>query len=174
MKEEQYVSLESWIRETAEEMGVRYIYDRWNTVNLQLDKGEFPVIVNVLPVSGSLAIGARYRDNPNCMIAFLDKAELDFDGKENEDSVEHCKLMAQEFIARLNKSGHFRPVGGDIPYSVVYDKLDVAVTGVVIEVQLKENVGVCPPQSFTDFSESFDDTFQKKRKAQRFGLWRRH
>lgn len=137
--------IETIIRETVESMGLPYLYERWQTVNIHLDAGLLPVVVNVLPVSGVLSIGRMYRDAPNCAIAFLDKSELDFDAAQNEDVVERCKERAQEFIARLNASGRVYPIEGDVTYSVVYDRLDTAVTGVIIECAIKERVGICPP-----------------------------
>jgi hypothetical protein len=35
----------------------------------------------------------------------------------------------------------FKEISGDIPYSVFYDKLDVNVTGIVIQLKLEEIMG---------------------------------
>lgn len=76
------------------------------------------------------------------MIAFADKAMFDFDGVENDAIIERCKEYAESFILELNKSGLFEWVSDEVPYSVFYDKLDVNVTGIVIELKLKEVQGV--------------------------------
>ena len=136
------MSVESKIKELIEGIGVAYIFDNWQTANVRLDDVEFPVIINLLPVSGSLNIGKQQiKDYPNCMFAFLDKTEFDFDGTENDAIIERCKVLAKRFLSSVNNSGVFQAIEGDVPYSVVYDKLDVNVTGVCLELKLREVVG---------------------------------
>lgn len=142
------MTVEAKIKSIVEEMkGITYIFDNWATANVRLDSSAMPAVLNVLPVSGRFNLGkTQLKDFPNCMIAFIDKSDLDFDGTENDGIIERCKNLAKEFILRLNASGLFEHVDEDIPYSVIYDKLDVNVTGVVIEMQLKEAKGltICP------------------------------
>lgn len=123
--------------------GVTYLYDNWATANVRLDRLEFPAIINLLPVSGRFDISrTQLRDCPECMIAFADKTRFDFDGVENDEVIERCKALAVRFIRELNKSGLFEWTSTDIRYSVFYDKLDVNITGIVLELNLKEVVGV--------------------------------
>lgn len=123
--------------------GVTYLYDNWATANVRLDRLEFPAIINLLPVSGRFDISrTQLRDCPECMIAFADKTRFDFDGVENDEVIERCKALAVRFIRELNKSGLFEWTSTDIRYSVFYDKLDVNVTGIVVELNLKEVKGV--------------------------------
>ena len=64
------MSVESKIKELVEGIGVAYIFDNWQTANVRLEDVEFPVIINLLPVSGSLNIGKQQiKDYPNCMFA---------------------------------------------------------------------------------------------------------
>ena len=123
--------------------GATYIFDDWATANHRLNRMPLPAVVNVLPASGVFHIGnTQLKDYPNCMLAFIDKAEIDKDGTENDQVVERCKNMAREFLLLLNQSRLFAPVSGNIPYSVIYDRLDVNVTGVVIELRLEELKGL--------------------------------
>ena len=123
--------------------GVTYLYDNWATANVRLDRLEFPAIINLLPVSGRFDISrTQLRDCPECMIAFADKTRFDFDGVENDEVIERCKALAVRFIRELNKSGLFEWTSTDIRYSVFYDKLDVNITGIVVELRLKEVQGV--------------------------------
>ena len=123
--------------------GVTYLYDNWATANVRLDRLEFPAIINLLPVSGQFDISrTQLRDCPECMIAFADKTRFDFDGVENDEVIERCKALAVRFILELNKSGLFEWTSTDIRYSVFYDKLDVNITGIVVELNLKEVKGV--------------------------------
>ena len=124
--------------------GLSYEFNDWTRANVELDDQDFPTCLYILPVSGKLYNkNGNFRDYPNALIAFLDKADLDFDGEENEPIVERMKDYAKKFILAVNNSGEFDPIPKDTPYSVVYDKLDVNITGVAIQVQLKELQGSC-------------------------------
>lgn len=136
------MTVEERIKKVVENMGISYVFDNWTTANVKLDNVTFPAMVNVLPASGRFVVGkARLSDAPNCMFAFLDKTDFDFDGTENDAIIERCKVLAKKFIKEINESGSFEQIEGDVPYSVVYDKLDVNVTGVLIEMQVKEAIG---------------------------------
>lgn len=145
------MTVEQKIKSVVDKMkGVTYIFDNWQAANVRLDKESLPAVLNVLPVSGVFNLGVtQLKDYPNCMLAFMDKTRFDFDGTENDQIIEKCKNMAKEFVLNLNRSGLFKPVSGDIPYSVFYDKLDVNVTGIVIELKLEETRGIvlCPTKS---------------------------
>lgn len=126
--------------------GIDYMFNDWTRANVEFDfdKVEFPVCLNVLPVSGQLYNhNGNFRDYPNCLIAFLDKADLDFDGEENEGTVERMKEYAKKFIIAVNSSRLFSPIIETVSYSVVYDMLDQNLTGITIQIQLKELIGDC-------------------------------
>ena len=136
-------SVERKIASVAEKLeGVTELFDNWATANVRLDKLPLPASINLLPISGKFVISrTQLRDSPNCMIAFADKAKFDFDGVENDEVIERCKGYAVQFIRELNRSELFEWVSDEVPYSVFYDKLDVNVTGIVIELKLKEVQG---------------------------------
>ncbi|MDR2929074.1 MAG: hypothetical protein LBV41_12880 [Cytophagaceae bacterium] len=124
--------------------GLSFEFNDWSRSNYTLSKTVLPACLYILPVSGTLLNkNGRLRDRPNAMIAFLDLAELDFDGTTNEPTVERMKGFAKRFIAAVNRSGWFRQVPENIPYSVVYDKLSDNVTGVVLNLELEELTGDC-------------------------------
>ena len=153
-------SVERKIASVVETMGnLTYVFDNWRTANFRLDKESLPAVINVLPVSGVMNVTDRkLRDFPNCMLAFVDKADFDFDGKDNDEILERCKNLAMEFILTANASGLFEPISGDVRYSVLYDKLDVNVTGVVIELQLREKQGItlCYGKPIKDYFDEYD------------------
>jgi len=138
------MTVERKIKSVIEKMqDVTYIFDNWQTANKKLDSASLPAVLNVLPVSGTFNLSrTMLKDFPNCMLAFMDKTSFDFDGTDNDVIIERCKDRAKEFILLLNESELFEPVSGDIPYSIFYDKLDVNVTGIVIELKLKETKGI--------------------------------
>lgn len=137
------MTVEEKVRKIVEQMGVTYLFENWQAANVRLDKMQLPAVMYVLPASGNLNVGLmQMKDFPNCMIAFMDKTKHDFSGEENDVVIERCKSLAREFILNVNRSGMFEPVQGDIQYSVFYDKLDVNVTGIVIQIPLKEIRGI--------------------------------
>lgn len=144
------MTVEEKVRKIVEQMGVTYLFENWQAANVRLDKMQLPAVMYVLPASGNLNVGLmQMKDFPNCMIAFMDKTKHDFSGEENDMVIERCKSLAREFILNVNRSGMFEPVQGDIQYSVFYDKLDVNVTGIVIQIPLKEIRGIviCPTKT---------------------------
>lgn len=137
--------MEEEIKKVAENLGIGYLYDDWSRINIRADKEiTYPLCINLLPVSGvfKFQAGLVY-DSPNCLFAFLDKTNLDFDGATNAFVVNDMKKIALKFITAINKSGKFEVISGSVPYSVVYDKLDVNLTGVVIECKLTPTTGIC-------------------------------
>jgi hypothetical protein len=124
--------------------GLSYEFNDWTRANVKLDTKALPVCLYLLPISGQLMNkNGNFRDHPNAFIAFMDKTQFDFDGEENEPVVERMKDYAKQFILQTNASGMFAPLPENIPYQVVYDKLDVNLTGIVLQVQLKELQGEC-------------------------------
>ena len=138
-------SVEKKIKSVAESMvGFTYVYEDWTRADLRLDRLPLPAIINLLPVSGAMSLKMdQFKDKPNCMFVFVDKVNKDADGKDNDAVFERMKSAAMVFIARMNDSGLFEPIEGDIPYSVVLEKLSPIVTGISISVQVKEVKGVC-------------------------------
>lgn len=144
------MTVEEKVKKIVEQMGVTYLFENWQAANVRLDKMQLPAVMYVLPSSGNLNVGPmQMKDFPNCMIAFMDKIKHDSSGEENDQVIEQCKSLAREFILNVNRSRMFEPVQGDIPYSVFYDKLDVNVTGIVIQLPLKETRGfvMCPTKT---------------------------
>lgn len=138
-------SVEKKIKSVAEGMvGFTYVYEDWTRADLRLDRLPLPAIINLLPVSGAMSLKMdQFKDKPNCMFVFVDKVNKDADGKDNDAVFERMKSAAMVFIARMNDSGLFDPIEGDIPYSVILEKLSPIVTGISISVQVKEVKGVC-------------------------------
>lgn len=138
-------SVEKKIKSVAESMvGFTYVYEDWTRADLRLDRLPLPAIINLLPVSGAMSLKMdKFKDKPNCMFVFVDKVNKDADGKDNDAVFERMKSAAMVFIARMNDSGLFDPIEGDIPYSVILEKLSPIVTGISISVQVKEAKGVC-------------------------------
>lgn len=143
--EQQLGTVEQKIRHIVENMGedVQYFFSNWAQANVALDKVTRPSIIYVLPPSGSLTFcRGQVKDAPNSQIAFVCHTKFDFDGAENDGIIEAMKRLCIRFVKAFNASGLFEMIDGQLGYRVLYDHLDVNVTGIVIEPTLKEEEGV--------------------------------
>lgn len=140
------MSVENELEEIAKEKfgDMSYIFDDWNSADRGLEKVQLPAILNILPVSGAFKIkNGRMKDEPNCLIAFLDKVKKDADGDDNEEVYTRMKRKAMEFVKGMNESGKFEPIEGEIPYSVIHEQMSCVVTGVALTLTVKEVEGGC-------------------------------
>jgi hypothetical protein len=141
------MTIEDKVREIVGEYfsGFSFVFEDWNTADTKLDKVELPAIIMVLPVSGVLQFGqhGRIKDAENTIVAFVDKVPKEADGRDNEVVYNEMKVAAREFVRRLNESGYFNYIQGDVPYNTIIEQLSSIVTGVALQLQLKELVGRC-------------------------------
>lgn len=140
------MSIEEKIREIVEQKfpGFSFVFESWDDADNKIGKVSLPAIIMVLPVGGSLDVRmGRVRDGENCAIAFIDKVERDPDGDENERVYTAMKRTAGSFINALNKSSFFEPLDGNIQYYTIYESLAANVTGIMLDVRLKETIGYC-------------------------------
>lgn len=141
------MTIEDKVREIVGEYfsGFSFVFEDWNTADTKLDKVELPAIIMVLPVSGVLQFGqhGRIKDAENTIVAFVDKVPKEADGRDNEVVYNGMKVAARAFVRRLNESGYFNYIQGDVPYNTIIEQLSSIVTGVALQLQLKELVGRC-------------------------------
>ena len=138
-------TIQEHIKDIAQDMGIAYIYHDWTTANVMLERAELPVMVNVLPVSGKFRMdGYVIKESANCMVAFLDKADYDFDAEENDITVNKMKNLAKQFLIKVMKNDAFEGVDlSSVDFQVAYDKLDVNLTGVVLQLTIDSAEGEC-------------------------------
>jgi hypothetical protein len=140
------MSIEDKLKEIAGQKfpAFSYVFDSWDGVDVKVGRVSLPAIVTILPVGGNLNFrNGRLRDNENCAVAFIDKVPRDADGDENERVYTAMKDVAGQFIQELNKSGFFEPIEGDVPYYTIYESMADNVTGVFLDLRLKEVIGKC-------------------------------
>lgn len=131
------------IKEIASRIGVRYLFASMYEANLVLGDGEFPVMIDVLPTSGSVTVWQSvFSDAPNCLLFFCDKTELDYNAEREQPTIARMKRLAFEFIAECNRSGYFEAIT-EASYQILYDRTDVTVSGVALSLTLKDAVGTC-------------------------------
>ncbi len=131
------------IKRIAECIGVRYLFASMYEANLVIGDGDFPVLIDVLPTTGSVTINqGLFKDAPNCLLFFCDKTDLDYNAEKEQPTIARMKQLAFEFIAEANRSGLFEFVD-NANYEIFYDRMDVTVSGVAVSLTLKDAIGVC-------------------------------
>lgn len=131
------------IKRIAESIGVRYLFASMYEANLVVGDGDFPVLIDILPTTGSVTINqGLFKDAPNCLLFFCDKTNLDYNAEKEQPTIARMKQLAFEFIAEANRSGFFEFVD-NATYEIFYDRMDVTVSGVAVSLTLKDAIGVC-------------------------------
>lgn len=131
------------IKEIASRMGIRYLFASMYEANLLIGEGEFPVLIDVLPVSGSVSVQlGLVKDAPNCLLFFCDKTSLDYEAEREQPTIARMKQLAFLFMAEANRSGFFEPIA-EATYEIMYDRMDVAVSGIALSLTLKDAIGEC-------------------------------
>lgn len=131
------------VKEIACRLGLRYLFASMYEANVQVGGGEFPVMIDVLPTSGSVDVQlGLFKDAPNCLLFFCDRTALDYNAEREQPTIARMKQLAFEFIAEANRSGYFEPITS-ASYEVMYDRTDVAVSGIALSLTLKDALGVC-------------------------------
>jgi len=140
------MSIEDKIREIAERefKEYSYVFEDLNGAAEVVDRVSLPVIICVLPSSGYFDIArGKIKDSENISIAFVDKVVRDANGDDNEEVYTRMKRTAGKFIDAMNKSRYFEPIEGKIRYQTVLESASVYLTGVFVELNVKESKGVC-------------------------------
>ena len=131
------------IKTIAGRMGLRYLFASMYEANLVVGDGDFPLLIDILPTSGRVDIQlGLFKDAPNCLLFFCDKTELDYNAEREQPTIARMKQLAFEFIAEANRSGYFEPIP-EASYEILYDRMDVTLSGVALSVTLKDAEGVC-------------------------------
>lgn len=131
------------IKAIAGRMGLRYLFASMYEANLVVGDGDFPVLIDILPTSGRVDVQfGLFKDAPNCLLFFCDKTSLDYNAEREQPTIARMKQLAFEFIAEANRSGYFEPIT-QASYEILYDRMDVAVSGVALSVTLRDAEGVC-------------------------------
>lgn len=124
--------------------GFSYVFENWYDADTALDRTALPAVICVLPVSGTLELhNGRSRDTENLQIAFVDKVPRNANGEDNAATYNNMKDAAVRFLRGVQKSSYFAPLAGRLSYRVICEKMSSMVTGVCLELELKELAGVC-------------------------------
>lgn len=134
-------------QQIALELGAVYMYDTWERINLRADKlaiGDV-LVGELLPTGGMIdtSFAPVVREQRNTSIVFMTHCDLDFEGASVGLIIDDMLALAKRYLVRLDASLVFEPVGNDVEWQVIIDRLDANMAGVALSLTLKENQGEC-------------------------------
>jgi hypothetical protein len=131
----------------ALELGAVYMYDTWERINLRADKLKIGDVLvgELLPTGGMIdtSFAPVVREQRNTSIVFMTHCDLDFEGASVGLIIDDMLALAKRYLVRLDASLVFEPVGTDVEWQVLIDRLDANMAGVALSLTLKENQGEC-------------------------------
>lgn len=134
-------------QQIALELGAVYMYDTWERINLHADKLNIGDVLvgELLPTGGMIdtSFAPVVREQRNTSIVFMTHCDLDFEGASVGQIIDDMLALAKRYLVRLDASLVFEPVGNDVEWQVLIDRLDANMAGVALSLTLKENQGEC-------------------------------
>lgn len=134
-------------QQIALELGAVYMYDTWERINLRADKLKIGDVLvgELLPTGGMIdtSFAPVVREQRNTSIVFMTHCDLDFEGASVGQIIDDMLALAKRYLVRLDASLVFEPVGNDVEWQVLKNKLDANMAGVALSLTLKENQGEC-------------------------------
>lgn len=131
----------------ALELGAVYMYDTWERINLRADKLKIGDVLvgELLPTGGMIdtSFAPVVREQRNTSIVFMTHCDLDFEGASVGLIIDDMLALAKRYLVRLDASLVFEPVGNDVEWQVLIDRLDANMAGVALSLTLKDNQGEC-------------------------------
>lgn len=134
-------------QQIALELGAVYMYDTWERINLRADKLKIGDVLvgELLPTGGMIdtSFAPVVREQRNTSIVFMTHCDLDFEGASVGQIIDDMLALAKRYLVRLDESLVFEPVGNDVEWQVLIDRLDANMAGVALSLTLKDNQGEC-------------------------------
>lgn len=134
-------------QQIALELGAVYMYDTWERINLRADKLKIGDVLvgELLPTGGMIdtSFAPVVREQRNTSIVFMTHCDLDFEGASVGLIIDDMLALAKRYLVRLDASLVFEPVGNDVEWQVLIDRLDANMAGVALSLTLKDNQGEC-------------------------------
>lgn len=134
-------------QQIALELGAVYMYDTWERINLRADKLKIGDVLvgELLPTGGMIdtSFAPVVREQRNTSIVFMTHCDLDFEGASVGLIIDDMLALAKRYLVRLDASLVYDPVGNDVEWQVLIDRLDANMAGVALSLTLKDNQGEC-------------------------------
>lgn len=141
--------------------GFKVYYHDEPTLNLMTGGMEFPCAIMQLLTTGQVVTEAgQIKERVSAAVFFVEKADFDFDAKDNEQIIDRCKQRAFYWLSQLPRDQY---ITAELTRtSRVYDRYDDILTGFGLLIDITEIYGysdceelICP----TDFNDDFNNDF---------------
>lgn len=123
--------------------GLVFYYDTPQTLNVRLDRAEFPcAMLNILQTGAVVTDNGIIRERLTIEVLFVTNSNLDFDGETVErDELDKMKLYAFTWLLALMRGGDFKlaAINGTSRY---YATDDVIFSAFGVNVTIEELQGV--------------------------------
>ena len=142
--------------------GLKVYYHDEPTLNLMTGGMEFPCAIMQLLTTGQVVTEAgQIKERVSAAVFFVEKADFDFDAKDNEQIIDRCKRRAFQWLSAIPRDQY---ITAELTRtSRVYDRYDDILTGFGVMVDVMELTGFieCGPEPVRlgDFSDDFNDDF---------------
>lgn len=121
-----------------------YVYEDWYGADAVVERVPLPAIIAIMPTTGAVEErNGRIYDREELALAFVDKVPKGANGEDNAIVYERMKKAAAMWVKSANASGYFEPISGEVKFEVIYEELTSVVTGVFVELSLKDKIGRC-------------------------------
>lgn len=139
------------IKRSIERQGIAFLYHSSGEVNELVSRetayrdSELPVVICHLLSSGSMQNAAgQWVERVQVAVFFSRLAEYDFNGEQNEQVLEACKVAAQRWLHSLRDDENLRLVSVNSTERI-YNSTEDIITAYAINVTIEElhGVGVC-------------------------------
>lgn len=141
------------VKKIAKGLDMFFMFNDWSRANVDLDsmisaafnRNEYPLCLFVMPIGGEMNIdkGGRFKSSYDCLICFLDKSNIDENSTASFETVQKMNTYARKFISAVNASKVFDYVDGTLKIDIPYNKMDVNMTGVCVNITLTEKMPAC-------------------------------
>lgn len=139
------------IKRSIERQGMAFLYHSSGEVNELVSReaayrdSELPVVICHLLSSGSMQNAAGvWVERVQVALFFSRLAEYDFNGEQNEQILERCKVAAQRWLHSLSDDENLRLVSVNSTERV-YNSTEDVITAYAVNITIEElhGVGVC-------------------------------
>lgn len=139
------MNIETKLQEIAAEYfpEMSYTLGSMTEIDEQLDRKEPPFLWVVFPATGGITYtNGRVKERLRALVGFFDLVERDANGEDNMTVYRTMAAKAETFINVVNTCGYFEPLT-DIPTNIYTEVGAANVTGLILDIELKERTGRC-------------------------------
>lgn len=140
------MNIETKLREISEKAlpDMSYVLGTLTEIDEKLDLMTPPFVWVVFPDMGTLTYRmGRWWESFRALVGFFDLTRRDADGEDNMMVYRRMVGKAKEWIKAYNESGYFEEIEGDIETAIHAEVGAGNVTGLMIDLVIRERDGRC-------------------------------